>query len=198
VEPPDPGMYWKIPFIWEPGCPLPVTTEGATALHFVKAEGATALHFVQAEAEWLRQALAKAMASSLDESDRVAVQRAGAVGAADELLAICPALFAHADEWWRVAVDSMDRPVGFVLPAIMRDRSRWKDGQPQGTIVYIAVMPDCRGRGHSHLLLAEATRVLVAAGCGCILCDTAATNAPMIQTFRKAGYLEKPPWQRPL
>ena len=187
MEAPDPGMYWKIPFIWEPGCPVPVTTDAAAALHFV-----------QAEPEWLRQALATAMASSLDESDRVSVQRAGAVGAADELLEICPELFEHADEWWRVAVDSMGRQVGFVLPALMRDRSRWKDGLPKGTIVYIAVVPDFRGRGYSHPLLAEATRVLVAAGCGCILCDTASTNTPMIRTFRTAGYLEQPAWQRPL
>jgi|WetSurMetagenome_2_1015567.scaffolds.fasta_scaffold51437_3 ribosomal protein S18 acetylase RimI-like enzyme len=180
-------MYWKIPFIWEPGCPVPGASEGAAALYFV-----------QAEAEWLRQALAIAMASSLDESDRIAVQRAGAVGAADELLAICPDLFEHADEWWRVAVDSVGQPIGFVLPAIMSDRSRWKAGLPKGTIVYIAVLPGFRGRGYSHPLLAEATRILVTAGCWCILCDTAATNAPMIQTFRRAGYLEQPPWQRPL
>jgi ribosomal protein S18 acetylase RimI-like enzyme len=188
VEAPDPGMYWKIPFMWEPGCQVPTPPE----------PGAAALHFLPAEAEWLRQALAIAMASSLDESDRIAVQRAGAGGAADELLAICPDLFDHADEWWRVAVDSADQYVGFVLPALMRDRSSGKNGLPKGTIVYIAVMPDFRGRGHSHPLLAEATRVLAAAGCGCILCDTASTNSPMIRAFRAGGYLEQPPWQRPL
>jgi ribosomal protein S18 acetylase RimI-like enzyme len=189
VEAPAPGYYWKIPFFWEVGCREPVSAD-------IEVPGG--LRFEPTQPVWLRHALGEAMANSPDESDHLAVRRAGADGAADELLAICPTYFEHEDGWWRAAVGPEGHAVGFVLPALFRDQTRWEDGIPRGTVVYIAVAPEFRGHGYVHTLLDEATRVLLEAGCRRIVCDTAWNNLPMIGAFRRAGYLEQAPWQRPL
>jgi hypothetical protein len=48
-----PGHYWKTPFVWEDGCPDP--------------KSVSPLRFEVAEYEWLKGAVAQAMASSMDE-----------------------------------------------------------------------------------------------------------------------------------
>ena len=71
MEAPRPGYFWKIPFIWEPGCKLPQSGK---------------LAFEPAPSEWLLQAVASAMGTSTDESDQAAVSELGTLGAAQELL----------------------------------------------------------------------------------------------------------------
>ena len=184
MQAPSPGQFWKTPFIWEPGCPAP-TSYGA-------------LRFVEADTQWLEQALGNVMANSLDESDQFAVSRGGSARAAAELLAVCPEYFEHPADWWRAGVDAAGQSVGFVLPVLFKDRAKWKDGRPQGTIFYMGVLPECRGHAYAQALLAEATRIFLAANCWRIFCDTASCNAPMLNAFHKAGYKECSPWQRPV
>jgi ribosomal protein S18 acetylase RimI-like enzyme len=62
----------------------------------------------------------------------------------------------------------------------------------------MGVLPQFRARGYGLELVYEATRVFLAAGCWRIFCDTGTDNAPMIMTFRQAGYMERKQWQRPL
>jgi ribosomal protein S18 acetylase RimI-like enzyme len=142
--------------------------------------------------------MAAVMADSLDESDRYAVAHGGAARAARELLAVDTDYFETRDGWWRVARDADGQMVGFVLPVLFRQAARWQGERPEGTIYYMGVLPACRGRGHGLRLLAEATRVFIAARCWRIFCDTGTANTPMVQAFRSAGYREGPPWQRPL
>jgi ribosomal protein S18 acetylase RimI-like enzyme len=181
----QPGHYWKTPFIWEPGCPEPTPAPPA-------------LRFEPLADDWLHGAAAAVMADSLDASDRYACDHGGAGKAVDELMAILPEYFVRPDGWWRAAVDALGQRVGFVLPVVFKDRARWREERPQGTIFYMGVLPAFRGRGFGLELVHEATRVFVQAGCWRIFCDTGSDNRPMVEAFRRAGYRERAPWQRPL
>lgn len=180
----QPGHYWKTPFLWEPGCREPAAAPG--------------LRFDAADDGWLAGAIAEVMAHSLDESDRFAVAQWGSAGAVADLMSVLPQHFDRPAGWWRVAVDAQERPVGFVLPVLFKDAGRWKDGRPQGTIFYMGVLPGFRGRRVALALVDEATRLFRQADCWRIFCDTGTDNAPMVRAFRRAGYLERAPWQRPV
>jgi ribosomal protein S18 acetylase RimI-like enzyme len=178
---PHQDYYLKIPFVWEPGCPLPGRD--------------SRLRFRPAPAEWLAEALSKVLESSLDPADLLAVAEHGAHQAAALLLSLASPHFEQEPDWWQLAETQAGDPVGFVLCSIFAHKGR----RPlEGTIFYMGVLPVHRGKGYGRLLLDQATRTLVPSGVSRILCDTAADNAPMIAAFRQAGYIEKPPWERPL
>lgn len=183
LPPPEPGHFWKTPFVQEP--PQAPADDGV-------------LRFAPAPPGWLAEALAQVMASGPDESDRAAVQALGAAGAAAELLQVDPEWFRVPEGGWRQACDAEGRAVGFVLPVTMVPAHTWRDGRPQGTVYYMGVLPALRGRGHGGRLLAEAGRAFAAAGCWRGFCDASSANAPMLAAFRRAGWQERPPWQRPL
>lgn len=182
-----PDHYWKTPFYWdagEAGSPLP--------------PAAGSLGFAPADDAWLLDAIAAVMQAGTDESDRFNVARQGAAAAARELLDLLPQYFVRPADAWRVATDDAGRRVGFVLPVLFKEERFWRGGRPQGTILYLGVLPDARGRGHSLELVHEATRTLARANCWRIFCDTGTNNTAMVRTFRRAGYAERAPWQRPL
>lgn len=185
MEPAAPGTYWKTPFIWESGsAPLPARS--------------TRLRFSPAELAWLRSAIASAMASSLDESDRFTVAQIGLAPAVQEVCDVASLYFHTPAGWWITAADAANNRVGFVLIGLFRDLARWKGDRPQGSIVYMGVLPEYRGNGYSLDLVSEATHLCAEAHCWRVFCDTGSSNAPMISAFRQAGYEERKPWQRPL
>lgn len=178
------GQFWKTPFVWESGGPAPPP--------------ARTLRYEPAPAPWLHAAVAETMADSLDESDRHAVATDGAAGAARALLALDADHFVQPDGWWRAAIDARGTPVGFVLPVLFADPARGRDGRPQATIYYMGVLPAHRGRGHALELLHETLRLAAQAGCWRVFCDASSANAPMLQAFRRAGFVERAPWLRPV
>ena len=178
------GHYWKTPFYWEAGCPLPPSERK--------------LSFEPISDEALRPAIGAVMATSMDESDRFAVPRMGNDAAVQEIFDLLPQYFERQPDWWRMARDAQGNPVGFVLPVTFKEEPFWKDARPQGTILYMGVLPSFRGQGYGLELVHEATRIFVGAGCWRIFCDTGTANTPMINAFRKAGYIEHKQWQRPL
>jgi GNAT superfamily N-acetyltransferase len=180
----QPGRYWKTPFYWESGCPLPPPERR--------------LSFEPISDEALRPALGAVMATSMDESDRFTVPRIGIDAAVQEVFDLLPQYFARRPGWWRAGKDSQGRTIGFVLPVTFKEERYWKDIRPQGTILYMGVLPGLRGLGYGLDLVHEATRVLLDVGCWRIFCDTGTDNRPMVDAFRRAGYLERPQWQRPL
>ena len=138
------------------------------------------------------------MASSHDESDRYTVPRIGIEAAVQELFNVLPQHFERPQDWWRLAKDREGHPVGFVLPVLFKEQRFWRDGCPQGTIFYMGVLPEFRARGYALELVHEATRLFMEVNCWRVFCDTGTDNAPMMSTFRRAGYIERAPWQRPL
>jgi len=175
------GHYLKIPFVWEPGCPV--------------LPQASPLRFRPTPKDWLTKALSEVLATSLDPADQLAVAENGAHRAATMLLALSNTGFQQQPEWWQLAETQASEPVGFVLCSIF---ARSQDRPVEGTIFYMGVLPVHRGNGYGRQLLDQATRTLEHIGVCRILCDTAACNAPMIAAFRGAGYIEKEGWARPL
>ncbi|NUS01312.1 MAG: GNAT family N-acetyltransferase [Nonomuraea sp.] len=71
------------------------------------------------------------------------------------------------------------------------------DGSPVGlvapddhSIAYIGVLPEHRGHGHVHDLLAHGTRTLAEAGLERIVAATDVGNTPTANAFLRAGYSE--------
>ena len=184
MDAPQPGHYWKTPFYWEPGCPPPPES------------GALACSPIADEA--LRPMIGAVMAAGTDASDRFIVPRIGVDAAVQEVFDYLPLHFEREPGWWRVALDASGAPLGFVLPVVFKEERYRKEGRPQGTILYMGVLPDRRGRGVGLQLVHEATRVLLGANCWRVFCDTGTENASMVKAFRAAGYREAAPWQRPL
>ena len=181
----QPGHYWKTPFYWEPGCPEPPPDAGR-------------LVFAEPDEEWLRMAIGRVMEEGTDESDRYTVPLIGLAAAVDELYEILPRYFERPAAWWRMASDAGGRPVGFVLPVRFKEDRFWKERRPQGTILYMGVLPESRGNGYATDLVHEATHIFLRADCWRVFCDTGSDNAAMVKAFRNAGYTERQPWQRPL
>jgi GNAT superfamily N-acetyltransferase len=181
---PKPGYFIKIPFVWEPGCPVPADENR--------------LRFRALDRTWLEDALGQVMASSPDASDAHAVQHMGPRDAALDLLAAVHPHFEFSPDWWQRADDERAEPVGLVLPVVFAEPARTRSGLREGTIFHMGVLPSQRGKGYGHALLAQATRTLRGVGVWRIFCDTAANNAPMIAAFRAARYLERAPWERPI
>jgi len=184
MDTPEPGHYWKTPFYWESGCPLPPME--------------TRLHFEPISDEDLRPLIGAAMATSMDESDRFNVPRIGIEAAVQEVYELLPRYFERQAGWWRVGKSPEGHVAGFVVPVTFKEERFWKDGRPQGTIFYMGVLPQSRGRGYGLELVHEATRIFLAANRWRIFCDTGTDNAPMVNAFRQAGYMERKQWQRPL
>ena len=139
------------------------------------------------EADWpeLTALVGRAMNHSLDRGDQSATARRDATQAATAFIEAAGEGFDYRPEWWQFAYDG-ETLVGFVQPVIFRGGNR--GGLAEGTIYYIGVAPEARGRGYVHDLLRKGTRVLQETGVWRIYCDTDELNAPMIAAFEKAGY----------
>lgn len=81
--------------------------------------------------------------------------------------------------WWRVATDTTEVPVGFIVPS----------ATPYNRNVgYLGVLPDHRGKGLVDDLLGEITRIHAEAGADRITATTDLTNLPMAAAFDRGGY----------
>ncbi|TDC99678.1 GNAT family N-acetyltransferase [Nonomuraea deserti] len=79
-------------------------------------------------------------------------------------------------DWWVIGYLG-DTPVGLVAP-------------DDHSIAYIGVLPEHRGHGYVHDLLARGTRTLAEAGVPRIVAATDAANIPTAGAFLRAGYSE--------
>jgi len=60
----------------------------------------------------------------------------------------------------------------------------------RGWINYLAVDPQARGGGRGRALMAEAERLLRAAGCPKLNLQVRATNAAAVEFYRRLGYVQ--------
>jgi GNAT superfamily N-acetyltransferase len=82
--------------------------------------------------------------------------------------------------WWRVAYLDRD-PIGVVLPQTFSNRKN------EGTLFYVAVLPEFRGRGFGRILHASGLAFLAERGVTRYIGSTDARNLPMISVFRANG-----------
>ena len=82
--------------------------------------------------------------------------------------------------WWCVAY--LDRnPIGVVLPQVFSDRTN------EGTLFYVGVLPEFRGRGFGRILHSSGLGRLARRGVERYVGSTDARNLPMIAVFRANG-----------
>jgi RimJ/RimL family protein N-acetyltransferase len=84
-------------------------------------------------------------------------------------------------DMWLVGFDG-DDPVGYVAVA--------SDPELVSTIEHIGVLPEARGRGYVHDLLAAVGATLVRRGIPSMLSDVDVHNRPMADALRRAGHRE--------
>jgi RimJ/RimL family protein N-acetyltransferase len=98
----------------------------------------------------------------------------------------------HEPGWWELAYGSDGALVGLVMPAL---------APSMATIGYVGVVPERRGRGHVHALLARGTATLARIGRWPVRADVDTRNIPMADAFRRAGWREfaiRTEFERPL
>jgi GNAT superfamily N-acetyltransferase len=176
------STYWKVPFEWTQGEP-PDDSPPAGWQWFDDATVGAPVELVAA-----------VLAASPGPEDRLAVERLGARGAAERILALAPG-FSYLDGRWHVLTVGGDQ-AGFILPVVYDGCER--DGLAESTVYHLGTAPAFRGRGIGRMLLRRATRVLVEHGVWRIFCDTPETNAPMIHLFEVEGWTRLPRHERPI
>jgi hypothetical protein len=98
----------------------------------------------------------------------------------------------HEPGWWELAYTPDGALAGLVMPAL---------APSMATIGYVGVVPEQRGRGHVHALLARGTATLVRIGRWPVRADTDTGNTPMANAFRRAGWRDfafRTEFERPL
>jgi RimJ/RimL family protein N-acetyltransferase/GNAT superfamily N-acetyltransferase len=123
-------------------------------------------------------AVERVSTDSLDRYIRSERVRLGSAGEARQLIAGLRELD-HQPAWWELAYDKSDALVGLVMPAL---------APGFGTIGYIGVVPEQRGRGYIHELLARGTTTLFGTGMPILRADTDLDNTPMAAAFERGGW----------
>ncbi len=82
--------------------------------------------------------------------------------------------------WWRAAFQD-GKPVGVVLPQAFADR------EAEGSLFYVGVFPDRRGRGFGKMLHAAGLEFLARNGIERYVGSTDSRNTPMIAVFTANG-----------
>lgn len=128
------------------------------------------------------EAIRRATDGSFDRLDMIERERLGADAHARTYFQLLREGYLSQPEWWVLAYTPADELAGFVVPIKFTDNTA-------GTIGYIGVMPEQRGHGYVHDLLAKAAHILAnEGGMSTIVADTDQLNAPMIAAFERAGY----------
>ena len=169
------NYYEKIPFVWEQPKPLIKVSQ---RLEFRSLDDVGIAAFTNT--------VSRVVASSLDRSDQKQVKKLGINRVAIKYTTAVSNDFDYQSKWWQLGFNEKGELVGFLQPVIYRGCS--KDGLEEGTIYYIGVVPEYRGKHYIYDLLCQATRILQEVGVWRIFCDTDVHNKPMIKTFKKVGY----------
>ena len=81
--------------------------------------------------------------------------------------------------FWQLAYDSVGDLIGLVVP---------RRSGPNGSIHWIGVVPEQRGRGYVDDLIARGLEILVAAGVERVHASTHVLNTPMQAAFPRMGF----------
>jgi RimJ/RimL family protein N-acetyltransferase len=125
-------------------------------------------------------AMERVSEGTLDREIRAEREKLGTKRAAQEFFDDASRV-QHDASWWRLAYAPNGELAGLIMPA-----------EPPGflTIFYVGVVPDMRGRGYAHDLLAAGTATLLEAHSNDkpLIADTDVSNEPMAAAFKRAGW----------
>ncbi|MEU8263915.1 GNAT family N-acetyltransferase [Micromonospora sp. NPDC048999] len=125
--------------------------------------------------------MTRALDGTLDAHSRADLAQMSAHDAATKHYEQELATYSSPRQWWRIATLGEDgEPVGFILPA----RNAYHP-----VIAYLGVVPEHRGHGYVHGVLAEGTRILAGENVPRIRAATDLGNTPMANAFARAGYV---------
>lgn len=132
----------------------------------------------QDEEDSFLEIMKRTLAHSLDRGIQQDLTQLGLDGAAKKRQEGSKNLRRFPDGWQVVSL-SDGVPVGVVMVA-------HNDGGP--IIDYLGVLPEQRGHGYIHDLLAHGTNILLQHGAKCIRSDCDVNNEPMIHAFQRASF----------
>ena len=121
---------------------------------------------------------------TLDRTDQLKMDRFGVQNHALQYFDMLRSMNHHS-AWWQVGLNGYGTVVGMVAPVLLAPN--------EGTIGYVGVVPDQRGQGYGHDLLAKGVSILQSRGLDQIHCETDARNRPMIDAFRSVGRFQVDP-----
>ncbi|MFI6265224.1 GNAT family N-acetyltransferase [Micromonospora sp. NPDC051006] len=125
--------------------------------------------------------MTRALDGTLDAHSRADLAQMPAHEAAAQHYERELATYSSPRRWWQIAtLGEGGEPVGFIIPA----RNAYHP-----VIAYLGVVPEHRGNGYAHGLLAEGTRILAGENVPRIRAATDLGNAPMANAFARAGYV---------
>lgn len=119
---------------------------------------------------------------TLDRLDRLQINTIGAEQHARNYFSLLKTEFEHFPDWWLAAYTTADEVVGQVV-AIPYNLHRH-----EGSIGYIGVIPEQRGKSYVDDLLRQGMAVMIRDGILTVICDTDEPNLPMRRAFDRCGY----------
>lgn len=128
------------------------------------------------------EATCRVTEQTLDRVDQEEQVRQGVEVYAREEFQILQESYFSKPDWWQLAYTPENKLVGLLMPIL------FDQGGEEGTIGYIGVVPEQRGKGYIDDLLVQCTTILRAGGARSIFADTDSENFPMINSFRRVGY----------
>lgn len=133
------------------------------------------------DADIFIEAIRRVTENTLDRLDKKQVDILGADVYSEDVFDLLQEYFESDPEWWQLAYTPENALVGVAIPVKF-------GGQDEGSIGYIGVVPEHRGKGYGVDLLAKGTRILRDAGLTNVLSDADMQNIPMLKAFEKVGY----------
>lgn len=126
-----------------------------------------------------KTAIERSFNGTLDRVDQQEVEQHGAGRHAQAFYEELQ-MFAAPPTWWELAYDAQGVLVGLVVPAPL--------GSNEGTVAYLAVMPEQRGHGYGLDILRQGTWTLLRVGLSKIVLNTDVRNLPTQRLNEQVGY----------
>jgi RimJ/RimL family protein N-acetyltransferase len=124
----------------------------------------------------------RATEGTLDRLDQLQIAEMGAEQHAHLYFTLLKSEFEFIPHWWLAAYTPEGEAVGHVVGVPFNSHRH------EGSIGYIGVVPEQRGKGYVDELLRQSMSVMLQDGMQAFVCDTDSPNIPMQRSFERNGY----------